>query len=709
MPPNPRTIYPSVLPSNFIRLLHLDSSPGEPIRVTLQDVDLKTAPPYDCLSYTWSDPLYHALSPEEKIHRSNAEREHPILCNGQDLLITENLLCALREFSKQSAKEDGTKFKREDLMWIDGICINQDSVGERSIQVGMMGEIYSKCSQVIVWLGVSDFHSPYAIEVMDILSKIPEETYTGFQITDLEDWDIYPKLGIEEVEAWKWLEYAAFLQRTWFSRIWVVQEAFLPRNIVVVCGSDVIPWGNISACAKILRETGLGTLLMELLIDTVDDVEGTVYVNNTLNNQSIFQSMREMATFGREQMGRVLNLEKLLYYSRFFDATNPKDKIYAIHGIWEKGGKTIPRDMKPDYANDATTASVYTRAAWEILFETQDLNILSLVEDCSLAIQNPKSFRAIGNLPSWVPDFSTSSNPQPLAGNPRPQRGSERWDAGRGLAFEVPALPPPQTRHLLPISAYKLDTISGCAATHAEIMGNDFRFHTLLQLLENYPFQESPQVGGGHAGAYFEAFWRTLIKDTYRKRPAGEDARSAFRYFIAVRVSELSIAYRYALSKQTPDLPRLQKVYDSTQRLINNLSQHPFNRCLVPGWTQLEQLIQIAAREDLADPEKVELDRGYGDFYEAFRVAYAGRRMFGTAKGCWGIAAQTLDPEMRDEVWIVAGSKVPILLRRLEGGGEGDNGGVRSRRLVGEAYVHGIMNGEPTVVAREHLEKVFLT
>ncbi|RAL60674.1 hypothetical protein DID88_009992 [Monilinia fructigena] len=415
MVPTPSSIYPSILPSPFIRLLHINSGPNEPIHVTLHEVNVETAPPYDCLSYTWSDPLYHALSPEEEIHRSNAEREHPILCNGQTLLITENLLFALTEFSKHNSKEDGDKFEREDLIWIDGICINQDSVEERNIQVGMMGEIYSKCSQVIIWLGVSDFHSPYAIEVMNILSKVPEETYMGVQITDLEDWDIYPKLGIEEVEDWKWLEYAAFLQRTWFSRIWVVQEAFLPGKIVVVCGNDIIQWRDITACAKILREIGLGTLLMQLLVKTVEEVEGTVYVNNTLNNQSIFQSMREMATLGTEEMGRVLDLEKLLYYSRFFAATNPKDKIYAIRGIWEKGGKTIPRDMKPDYKNDPTTANVYTRAAWEIIFETKDLNILSLVEDYSLATQDPKSVRGIGNLPSWVPDFSSSSNPQPFS------------------------------------------------------------------------------------------------------------------------------------------------------------------------------------------------------------------------------------------------------------------------------------------------------
>ncbi|CAD6443261.1 dc0e4bd3-7b3f-4045-a324-502171746c43 [Sclerotinia trifoliorum] len=699
-----RTTYPSILPSPFIRLLHLDSGPGEPIRVTLREVNFKTAPPYDCLSYTWSDPLYHALSPEEEIHRSNDKRQHPILCNDQILLITENLLFALMEFSKfngEDENEEGGKYNTENLIWIDGICINQDSIEERNIQVGMMGEIYSKCSQVIIWLGVADFHSPYAIEMINVLSKIPEEKYATLQITDLEDWDVYPKMGIEEVESWKWLEYAAFLQRTWFNRIWVVQEAFLPGKIVVICGSDIIKWADITACAKILRETGLGTLLMELLVETVDDVKGTVYVNNTLNNQSIFQSMREMAALGTEDMGRALDLEKLLYYSRFFDATNPKDKIYAVRGIWEKGGKIIPKDMTPNYKNDPTTATVYTRAAWEIIFETKDLNILSLVEDYTLGTQDPKSVRLMGDLPSWVPDFNSASNPQPLAGNPRPRPGGERWNAARSLQFEVPALPPLELQYLLPITAYKLDIISECAATQAEIMGNDFGFTTVLELLANYPNKEYPHIDD-NTKTYFEAFWRTLIKDTFRKLPAKEDARHTFQYFLAVRVSELSIAYNDALLNHSLELASLQITYDDTKRLINALSQHKFNNSLIPTWESLETLIKIAANENLVDSDKAKFDKDYKDFYEAFRVVYAGRRIFRTRRGYWGIGAQTLNTGKLDEIWIVAGSKVPMVLRQVEGSKSGN------RRLIGEAYVHGLMNGELSGVTGERMESLFL-
>ncbi|KAF1999779.1 HET-domain-containing protein [Amniculicola lignicola CBS 123094] len=39
------------------------------------------------------------------------------------------------------------------ILWIDAICINQDDDDERSHQVSIMGKIYGKCTKVNLWLG----------------------------------------------------------------------------------------------------------------------------------------------------------------------------------------------------------------------------------------------------------------------------------------------------------------------------------------------------------------------------------------------------------------------------------------------------------------------------------------------------------------------------------------------------------------------------
>jgi hypothetical protein len=58
--------------------------------------------------------------------------------------------------------------------------------------------------------------------------------------------------------------------------------------------------------------------------------------------------------------------------------------------------------------------------------------------------------------------------------------------------------------------------------------------------------------------------------------------------------------------------------------------------------------------------------------------------------------------EVGDEVWILAGADVPLILRPSASSGE-------EYRLVGEAYVHGIMQGEAVAdVQDKDLKKVIL-
>jgi hypothetical protein len=57
-------------------------------------------------------------------------------------------------------------------LWIDQLCINQSDTNELAYQVSMMGEIYARASNVIVWLGHGSEHTRIAVEaVQAVLSK----------------------------------------------------------------------------------------------------------------------------------------------------------------------------------------------------------------------------------------------------------------------------------------------------------------------------------------------------------------------------------------------------------------------------------------------------------------------------------------------------------------------------------------------------------
>jgi hypothetical protein len=93
-------------------------------------ISLDDPPPYTALSYTWGSP----------------DDTRMIELDGQSFEIRRNLWDFLNEARARGGK-------RPDRLWIDAICIHQAHVSERNHQVGLMGEIYSKAENVVVWLG----------------------------------------------------------------------------------------------------------------------------------------------------------------------------------------------------------------------------------------------------------------------------------------------------------------------------------------------------------------------------------------------------------------------------------------------------------------------------------------------------------------------------------------------------------------------------
>ena len=113
-----------------VRLLDLHPSEkrNDSIHCTIRHVCLDDQNSYEALSYTWGD----------------ASQHFDISCNGASLKITHNLNVALRYL--RSTIDLRT-------LWVDAICINQSDFEERSQQVQLMRDVYSKARPVIAWIG----------------------------------------------------------------------------------------------------------------------------------------------------------------------------------------------------------------------------------------------------------------------------------------------------------------------------------------------------------------------------------------------------------------------------------------------------------------------------------------------------------------------------------------------------------------------------
>src|SRR6266576_2594252 len=83
---------------------------------------------YEALSYTWG----------------GTETSKCIKINGRRLGVTENLYCALWHLRSQDIDR---------ILWVDAVCINQDDLNERSVQVQRMRNIYASARTILAWTG----------------------------------------------------------------------------------------------------------------------------------------------------------------------------------------------------------------------------------------------------------------------------------------------------------------------------------------------------------------------------------------------------------------------------------------------------------------------------------------------------------------------------------------------------------------------------
>jgi hypothetical protein len=137
------------------------------------------------------------------------------------------------------------------VLWIDAICVDQNRVEERNHQVRLMRLIYSTTNRVQVWLGPEDERNT---RPFDPLRRIIE----SMRYLEEEDKYYHDREMSRMLAAWfaadewqdnreEWINLRALLTRSYWNRIWIVQEFVLARNLVLHCGSESIYWDDFSA------------------------------------------------------------------------------------------------------------------------------------------------------------------------------------------------------------------------------------------------------------------------------------------------------------------------------------------------------------------------------------------------------------------------------------------------------------------------------
>ncbi|KAI5457047.1 heterokaryon incompatibility protein-domain-containing protein [Mariannaea sp. PMI_226] len=345
--------YKSLPVGGFARYLVLQpaSSDTDPLVCNLYTARLEEFPPFEAISYVWG----------------SSAKNRPITCDGNAFYITENLLEALHQVRLVNKPR---------TLWVDLICINQTDAEERGHQVSMMGQIYKTSICTLICMGISDrVHAPI---VADLVSKVDSMTQDVFGRADFS-WRPrsfpFPSDSDPLLSHGGWESFNVLLQKPWFGRGWVVQEAALGTQTLVLWANTAIDW------LKIVQTYiwGIHRALM------LPNIQKTVAVRSPF---------RGAVTFRLEGAIQPLKFLERLDCARWLDFTDPRDRIYALLGL-PSGNEWVPT-LKPSYM--VPDMHIYRDFACEYLRISQDLDILHFLhnDDSTLASE----------FASWIPRWN---------------------------------------------------------------------------------------------------------------------------------------------------------------------------------------------------------------------------------------------------------------------------------------------------------------
>jgi hypothetical protein len=308
---------------------------------------------FEALSYVWGD---------------DADTVAIILC-GRGASVRANLASALRHLRLSDSVRN---------LWVDALYINQMDVAERSQQVTLMGEIYTKAEKVIVWLGQARAGDSSTIDIMVQLAA--NDKMHWIKSEPFEDGGGGVKMNDYL------LDLLIFLKKPWWGRIWTIQEYILAQKTEFLCGPHCFPGSTLPALAKSYFKHFKRCCNFPADIKSLGISEIFNHMTTILDSENF-----------RAQIGRVSFLE-LASSFRTRETSELRDKIYGLLGLSETYSAKLV-----DYS--LSTEAAYEEATIQIISSTGKLNAFSHIfalED-SQTQPHPGFVTAI---PTWTPNWS---------------------------------------------------------------------------------------------------------------------------------------------------------------------------------------------------------------------------------------------------------------------------------------------------------------
>jgi hypothetical protein len=320
---------------------------------------------FKALSWAWGPPG----SPEKSV-----------TVNGQKISIRKTLYEALQTLRCPGEVR---------VFWIDAICIDQNNDKEKERQIPLMADIYTSASSVTIWLGDSSSDIDWLIECIEA----------------------------DKTEAFKTVKFHiashAIKMRSWFWRVWVIQEFALNKSdpLFLFSNGNELSWTKFSvACRQameVVNQSLVSNVFNKAPFDSkqVRDMKerGEVSIGGDWSRAILDTVMKNPDNDNvekirsRQQSSGNRWMVDCLALSKISRSTDARDRIYGILGLLPAQGRDLfARKFPIDYSK--SIEEVYT-----------DASIFMLVAEKTRSLEIYQNFRvaAVRNLraPSWVPDF----------------------------------------------------------------------------------------------------------------------------------------------------------------------------------------------------------------------------------------------------------------------------------------------------------------
>jgi hypothetical protein len=520
--------------------------------------------------------------------------------------------------------------REESVTWVDAICINQADDAERGHQVTLMGQIYSQSVKTVSWLGDDDDG------LAETVFKFTWLLATKQPQKDFDEAINELRLGLMVPSAPIWKKFRSLYTLPYFNRVWILQEVAMSQQCIITWGQSSLP---LETLLQAVRNISFFPSFGETFVTPRSNL--FTLDQSSLGIQSIVGVMGRKTTIPQPANFLV----HVLTDTHSAQASDPKDKIYGILGLCYDASILV---KTPDYGK--SLAQILLEVASNMVVGTTTLDIVCL--------KGPHHRRST-EYPTWVPDWNDAWQDGHYSWISLDQRLlQDSYQATKDSIRKVQIV---RKGRVLQVKGHPFDQI----AELYDLWANNHQ-----AVFEGQP--DLSLIKSAYGPETADAIWRTLIMDR-KAGVRGSNNPAEFPQFFPILWSEECLVIQ-------------DSRFPENSGLFRDLKNIRIFGKTIGAWAENQKIRTqsfIAGSIAGSIGESQDID-GLQDFLDSLEVLERSlrRKIIISKKGYVGLGHAQC--QVGDQICLLGGCSVPVILRELG----------MNHIVIGEAYVHGIMNGE---------------